>query len=604
MKSPIVLLQSLLEDFSRLEPDVKGLDRDLFTIKNRFESEGYGFLAVALPNLCKAFDRGLATGRFTCPEGFKKIPGGAIPRLFSGMLCEIFESVSGLRKESVPFGTIINLRQIMMLFKKTQMSDATNILLEQKAVSGFYSTDVQCGSHIIEDREWHLLGLVSKAVLPNLNSEVLAIADYKHGPGAVYEGLTVNKKWSAVVEGIKNDAFDIDSTGYVDFGVELTKTNERALIMELENRLPSMRRASIGSARLISVPKNSTSRRTITIEPVLNQFVQQGLNTVLREEIKRCTVLSNCLALTDQSKNQQLALEGSQFDNWATIDLKSASDLLSVQLVERVFDCHGLFFDHMMDCRSPSIEYAKKRTNLRKFAGMGNALTFPVQSICFAVVCIAAIIDSMGRRPTHRLAEHASRCIRIFGDDIIVKKEYAHQVVNWLTRVGLKVNVDKSFLEGNFKESCGVDAYMGVDVTPTYLRHRPDTTSTEPNAIESIVAASNQLWLKGYYMASTVLKDEVEERLGHSLPLVPTRSEAIGWHTRQDVSTFTRVSRTLHRPELRALVLAPVKRRDKLDGYAALLKFFHTPLLGRPVDHLEKTSIRYKAKLKWKWVAA
>lgn len=605
MKSPIVLLQGLLDDFSRLEPGVKGLDRDIITIKNRFECEGYGFLSISLPSLCKALDRGLAERRFACPMGFKKLQKGTIPRLFSGMFCEIFDPVSGTLKDNPPSGIIKNLRQVLMFFKKIQMPSSTEITLEKKAVSEFFSTDEIAGNLILDSRTDHLLGLVSSYVLNGLSSkDNQNTRDYKHGPGAVFEGLSSNQKWSELVEAIKNDDFDTEAHGYADFGAILSETDERARIDVPEGRICLKAGASRSSARLISVPKNSTSRRTITIEPTVNQFVQQGLNSRLRDEIVACPILGNSLALTDQSKNQILALEGSLYDNWATIDLKSASDLLTVKLVERVFDRHSQFFDYMMDCRSPYVEYENNRTKLWKFAGMGNALTFPVQSVCFAIVCYAAIMDQEGTRPTYWNLKRASRHVRIYGDDIIIKAKYANQVVNWLTKVGLKVNDGKSFLTGNFKESCGVDAFMGVDITPIYLKHLPDSTSTKPSAIKSLVETSNHLWMQGLYTASTVIKNEVEERLGKSLPLVSRSSEALGWHSRLDAMTPTRWNRSLHRLETRALVLVSLKRKDRLDGYAALLKSFHVPLLGRGKDHLQQSPIRFRHRIRQKWVPA
>jgi hypothetical protein len=257
----------------------------------------------------------------------------------------------------------------------------------------------------------------------------------------------------------------------------------------------------------------------------------------------------------------------------------------------------------MMDCRSTQIESGDKPVQfLAKFAGMGNALTFPVQSICFAVVCIASILDQWGLKPTQERVKRAARQIRVFGDDIIINSDYAHQAVAWLENVGLKININKSFLEGNFRESCGVDAYKGVDVTPLYVRTRPDDMSTEPNAIGGLVATSNLAWMRGLYSFATTLKDEVEGRLGYVLPLVSHKCGALGWHSRLDAMTPSRWNRNLHVFETRTRVLKPLKRRDRLDGYAALLKAFHVPLLGRGNDHLEKSPIRYKLRIALTWV--
>jgi len=603
MKSPVVLLRSLWTDILRLNPDVKGLDRDLITIEQRFENEGFGFLTKALPSLGDAFTQGIHTGRFTCPIGFKTINEGAIPRFLSGMLCEVFEPLSGELKENPDVGVIKCLREALYLFKKTQMSSEDEDRLHADAVAEFFRCDVAAGKVVIPDRHAHLIGLVSKLVLTNLCSVDLREIKFKHGPGAVYEGLRMNQKWSTLSNSIKNEEFDVESYGYSDFGVSLTELSERPEIPASTIPYGSINGASSCSARLISVPKNSTARRTITVEPLVKQFVQQGLNTLLRDHISRCSVLSNCLALTDQSKNQQLALEGSLTGKWATIDLKSASDLLSVKLVEAVFGNHGLFLDHMMDCRSTHVESDESPPRLlEKFAGMGNALTFPVQSICFAITCIAAILDQWGKKPTPGLVKRAARRIRVFGDDIIVSSDYAHQCVNWLENVGLKININKSFLVGNFRESCGVDAFRGVDVTPLYVRTRPDNQSVEPNAIGGLVATSNLAWLRGLYHLSAELAHEVEDRLGKRLPLVGQECGALGWHSRLDAMNPTRWNQGLHMFETRSYVLKPLKRRDRLDGYAALLKFFHVPLLGRGSDHLEQSPIRYKLRIAQTWV--
>jgi hypothetical protein len=257
----------------------------------------------------------------------------------------------------------------------------------------------------------------------------------------------------------------------------------------------------------------------------------------------------------------------------------------------------------MMDCRSIQIDSDVMSFNLlNKFAGMGNALTFPVQSSCFAIVCIAAILDKWALKPTMARIRRAARQIRVFGDDIIINTEYAHHCVDWLEAVGLKINRRKSFLTGNFRESCGVDAYKGVDVTPLYLRHRPDDLSTEPNVIGGLVSTSNQAWMRGLYEFSTALKNEVEERLGIALPLVSSESGSLGWHSRLDAMNPTRWNRDIQAFETRTLVLKPLKRRDQLDGYAALLKFFHVPLLGRGRNHLKESPIRYKLRMALTWV--
>ena len=604
MKSPIALLDDLLDgDIRRLCPAVKGLDRDVITIKNRFENEGYGFLAVALPALDEALLQGLSSGWFTCPFGFKRLKGGAIPRFLSGMLSEVFDPVSGQLKENPDLGVLKCLREVLRLFKKTQLDSTQEEILDRKAKIEFFRCDDLAHQVIIPDNVDHQIGLVSKLVLNDLSSKDVSQANFKHGPGAVEEGYSLNQKWSSLSDSVKNAEFDLERFGYDSFGVILSDLSERTIVTTSNEQVALLAGASRRNARLITVPKNSSSRRTITVEPMLNQFIQQGLNTILRDSIEKCRILSNSLSLTDQSKNQKLALEGSLYDNWATIDLKSASDLMSVKLVESVFRHHGQFFDHMMDCRSTSVSCDLTGTaSLGKFAGMGNALTFPVQSVCFAVTCIAAILHYRGEKPDYWKVKRASRLVRVFGDDIIIDSRYAQHCVAWLELVGLKVNKSKSFLSGNFKESCGVEAFRGVDITPLYLRHRPDTSSVDPSTIAGLVATSNQAWLRGLYKFSTSLAQEVESRIGTRLPLVGQESGVLGWHSRTDAMTAHKWCRRTHQLLTRSLAQVPLKRRDQLSGYAALLKFFHVPLLGRAKDHLSRSQIRYKSRIVPRWV--
>jgi hypothetical protein len=638
MKSPIELLISYLTDVKRLNPDVKGLDRDIITIKYRFENEGYGFLTKALPSLDDALVRGISSGWFTCPVGFKKIRGGTIPCIFQGMFCEIFDPWTGLLKEDPDFVVLKALHGVLQFFKKTMVSPENEELLHQKAVSEFYQCDERASQVVIPDRLDHHIDRVCRYILHPLKQKETEYVTCKHGPGAVKEGFRSNQKWQDLERVITDDTDLPDWLGYSNYLVarlpeRLGRSSNRDLWRESDfsRRVPGSkedpcpvqeetfpeRKPRLASAKLISVLKNSTSRRTITIEPMLNQFIQQGMKSVLRSAIDRCGVLRNCIALTHQEYNQKLALEGSRYDNWATLDLKSASDSMSITLVKLVFRQFPEFYQRMIDCRSPTVEEATKPTlTLGKFAGMGNALTFPVQSVCFAVVCIAAILDEQGLSPTHWNVRRASRCLRVYGDDIIVHTKYAHQVVNWLQGVGLTVNTKKSFLTGNFKESCGVEAFRGVDITPLYLRDRPDQQiARSPSVIADFVALSNHMWLEGLYTTSTCLRELVENAIGSRLPLVSKNSGSLGWHTHLDAVEPHKWCNRTHQFLTRTFALVPIKRQDRLDGYAALLKCFHMPreeykegschmpdILVWDKDHLSKTVIRYKTRLTRRWV--
>lgn len=600
MKSPIVLLRHLLNDIGRLQPDVKGLNRDFLTIKLRFKHEGIGFLTIALPSFCDSLNEGLSEGQFRCPLGFKRAKGSSLPAFLLGLTSKVFDNGTGLLRKDSSVESVQSLRQILLFFKKLSLHDDEVERLHNQAADRFFLDDDLNGQKYFSDREDHLLGIVSSYVLPDLCSIKLEEIEARHGPGAVAESLSTNRKWVGLYQAICDDTFDTELYGYdyvglidrIDLSIRPDPPTNRVTQL-----FDSTMGASRGVAKLVTVAKNSTSRRTITIEPLMKQFLQQGLNNYIRRSIDKCSILRNCLALTDQTANQKLALEGSKSAYWATLDLKSASDLLSLRLVKSVFRHRPQFLEACLMSRTPKVSFNGVERSIGKYAGMGNATTFPIQSVVFAVIAIAAIVDTSGFRPTFWSVKRASRCIRVFGDDIIVKTEYVQKVVDWLHHAGLIVNMKKSFLKGNFRESCGVDAYHGVDVTPVYCRNHPVFSSTDASALAAHVSLSNSLWMRGYYSAACWLKEHVERVLGRTLPLVSSNSQALGWHSRVDAMTAHRWDYVNQRLVTESLVIRPLKRKDELSGYPALLKFFHTPLLGRDVDHLKRTSVRFKLKI-------
>ncbi len=606
MKSPIDLLVDLWSDNRRLHPGVKGLDRDLITIKSRFEHEGDGFFTIALPSLGKAFLKGLSTGLFACPEGFEKIPKGSIPAFLQGMMCKVFEPVSGNLLDEPDLGIVKSIYEILFMFKKYPSSPKSASLLDQKAKKGFIMNDEECAVYEPHSYLEYMITRVRPYILSSLRGETHEMdMEFRHGPGSVQEGLKPNQKWSAVCRDLFDESFDTSMFALSDFATYMYSV---AACGKAASISPCSVPASSSISRLISVPKNSTSRRTITVEPTLKQFLQQGLNSKLRLGIERCSVLSESLDLSDQSINQKLALIGSQTDEWATIDLKSASDLISLKLVKSVFGSLPYFLEAMMVSRSShyTVEGETPPTIrvMEKYAGMGNATCFPVMSITIALIGICAILDASRLSVTRENIEHAARQIRVFGDDIIVRREFADQVCAWLSFGGLQVNREKSYLVGNFKESCGCDAFRGVEITPLYYRAEPSTSTTDASNCAHLVAFSNQAWLRGLYSLSDAIKQDVERGLSEELPLVHTSSGVLGWHTRLGYSQIHRWNGSLHRFEVKALQVKSRKRSDPLDGWPALLKFYCTSLLERTTGHLGQSTVRFRSRIVRRWVSA
>jgi hypothetical protein len=204
--------------------------------------------------------------------------------------------------------------------------------------------------------------------------------------------------------------------------------------------------------RFTTVPKNAKTKRGICIEPTLNIYGQLGVGALLRERLKRLdTDLSN------QHVNQRMA-ERAYADNLATIDLSAASDSISWKIVMDLFPSD--WFELLDVFRSPYSVVGDETIELEKFSSMGNGYTFELESYIFKAIAMACV-------PVHL---HDDVCV--YGDDIIVPQAYASSVIGALEFLGFKVNTKKSFLAGNFFESCGTDWFKGHNVRPFYLRQQ------------------------------------------------------------------------------------------------------------------------------------
>jgi hypothetical protein len=259
----------------------------------------------------------------------------------------------------------------------------------------------------------------------------------------------------------------------------LTFTDQTLLLMYKETirgdplweRCEAFRNNKVGSrlvsgSRLSFVPKTSEISRTICTEPILNMFFQKGIQGALERRLREVIGID----LSNQpSENALLARYGSITGEFGTIDLSSASDSLSINTVKRFFPAR--VFDLLMRFRSPcAVLPDGKLVELQMVSSMGNAFTFPLQTIFFSAL-VMSVYKILGIQPKHfRGRTSGSSNFAVFGDDIIVVKEAYDLVCRMLFLTGFTVNHDKSFKNGLFRESCGSDFYQGRSVRGVYLK--------------------------------------------------------------------------------------------------------------------------------------
>lgn len=222
----------------------------------------------------------------------------------------------------------------------------------------------------------------------------------------------------------------------------------------LDSEDPALVELSVHEARLDFVPKNYASDRSICVEPGLNLMYQLGIGQHIADCLRR-----EGIDITDQRRNQEAARVGSITGALATLDLSSASDTVSTQLVWSLLPID--WAQALAYGRSSTARYGEYSFILEKFSSMGNGFTFPLETLIFA---------SLAHAVCSTPCEHAS--ISVYGDDIIVPTHLAADLTELLRCCGFVVNTKKSFTTGFFRESCGADYYSGIPVRPVYLRGR------------------------------------------------------------------------------------------------------------------------------------
>lgn len=223
---------------------------------------------------------------------------------------------------------------------------------------------------------------------------------------------------------------------------------------------------TVDHSTIATVPKTAVVDRTIEMGPMLNIFLQLGVDAVIRRLLKRGWGYD----LNTQERNQMLAEEGSITNQLATLDLKGASDTISLKVCELLLP--PLWYNLLLELRTG---IAIKSINnplecevfkLEKMSAMGNGFTFVLESLIFGAATRVAM------RRTGCWGKSA-----VYGDDLVLPSKAAPYLIEILDLLGFAINEDKTFVDGPFRESCGKDFYNGYNVRPLFIT---DKISTVP----------------------------------------------------------------------------------------------------------------------------
>jgi len=212
--------------------------------------------------------------------------------------------------------------------------------------------------------------------------------------------------------------------------------------------------------RFTTVPKDCRKNRGIAVEPSINLFYQLAYGRVIRSRLKERARIH---LAKGQDIHRALAREASIKGHLCTLDLSNASDTICSNLVKLLLP--NDWFDVLNQLRSPKTRVNGKWHLLEKFSSMGNGFTFELETLIF--LCLILATDVSGQKLV------AGENVFVYGDDIICPTESSKDVIAALSFSGFDLNVDKSFTSGPFRESCGGDYFMGVDVRPYFMKEFP-----------------------------------------------------------------------------------------------------------------------------------
>jgi hypothetical protein len=292
------------------------------------------------------------------------------------------------------------------------------------------------------------------------------LSEGRFGPGAIKEGgATYVKKLACATEFLKAHGYPF----WFDKALDVTST----------------------AAKLQAVPKDAFKLRTITVEPMTRAWFQQATRTTILRSIHmgplRGSILDQSLHETGfvdcfevwrgrgpkrSEPRQKLRCRlGARKGRLATIDLSNASDTIRYDDVMSVFPAWLAWL--LDEVRSPQVEWNGEVHQLNMYAGMGNATTFPVETLFFwALLTAVANIRSGYRTWEPQRLNLRAGSVTVYGDDIVCTDDLASDpwASNYVRRsTTIEVNEEKSGMGGpGFREACGEVSYLSVSLPFTY----------------------------------------------------------------------------------------------------------------------------------------
>lgn len=613
-----LVITALLGDVAKQHTNIPAKEFRLDAQKaiKRMEKEGIGFLTKTLPSLGKALDRAMSTdSALVCADqGFDPVkPGSNLP-IFMGGLFKNVLSGDGKLLPNPCVNSVRSLRQVLYCYYKYELPYDPQ--LERDTISRFKNTEDDIRKHnenltaiaklfdvheeCVEKRtllaapeHWDIgynayadRALYRKTIASLAKKEEAAMSKIegcfnpftlklvlharrllkavvgpinpldimpRHGPGAVSTKERHSKKYMfKQVPRRVTDIWPLDAFFYASAGHVCDEYKTFSKVCDGES-----------PARVILVPKDSRGPRLISCEPLSLQWVQQGLMEVIVKRVERYPLIMGNVSFTDQQRNQIAALFGSLRGEYATLDLKDASDRITCGLVSLLFPeplRSALFASRSLSTQLPD----GVSINLEKFAPMGSALCFPIMALSIWALLSAEVDKDTKDR------------ILVYGDDVVVPSSYVGHAIERLEAFGLAINHAKSCTSGLFRESCGMDAFAGAPVTPVRFR-TVWSSSPCPSSYVSWIAYANSCYERKYFDTYDYIVGQLGSLYGILAESQDPGSSPVPalYEVPEQYRPYkTRINKSLQKKEYKVRGVRSLTRREELPGWNKLLRYF------------------------------
>jgi len=497
-----------------------------------------------------------------------------VPKLFRGLYLRLFDGRTGVLKEDFDVDAYRLLRQLLRVGAKTSIdcAEGRKIAEYRKFISvdstlplptsmwerdglsaqvfcpsGFATRDryldasqevfgenPKLGSTLLAN-----LDIVSGLLLSALGPYKWEEWDFKHGPGAVSDVRRGHSKYAAVADWGGYDerldrSFPFADCCFGNYGDWIAHQQVltswvittgvcNGIDFQFDDGLAWCEREcgtwsdKLATCRLVDVLKNALKPRLIALQASGRMWCQQNIWHYMRSRTES-TWIGKFIVFDDQTQNQALCLLASESGTQVTVDLSDASNLVSTLAVECQYRSNLKLLEALVATRVSHVELPADRYpglpesyQMRKYASMGDATTFPIESLMFLSVALTSCLTARGMPITEESIEKLDCEVSVFGDDIIVPADCKDLLYGLLEVLDFKVNSTKSFWKNNFRESCGVDAYKGVDVTPAYWK--APCSKDDPESISAAVDSSNNFYEKFLVNTSEAIAEGVRREV-------------------------------------------------------------------------------------------